>query len=281
LKRFPQGTFFAFSGLFFLLTLLVMFQSEEPFGIAAVIAYFSCLSLTILLLSTPYFASYFINYYRKLHQIEEAILLISEKEGIINPSLPHDLDFNEPPYSAVTVMDERAPGQNAVDDKAEPTDGHPMEPPLNPTDDIIPETGGREGSAQSQLTKKAEKTTEEEDAEAGQLSLLDGMFQSPPTPLKEASAELPVEKESESVRTTIQAYALLDTGCDLYIRGDSPFSWKKGRKMKRLDVGKYELIFDDLNEPVEVNFWVNNRKESLSPRITVEPGVKNECYPEF
>ena len=283
MKQFPKGTFYAFSGLYFLLTLLVMFLSDEPFGIAAVVAYIACLSLTILLISVPYFASYLINYYRKLHQIEEAIVRIDgNREG--EKSLNNlDRESEEhPPYSAVSVIENSIPPEEIDILKKQSVDfpfGKASQvPSADPADDAT-------GNIAISEAKHNHKTTEEEDLDKGQLSLLDDMFPMftdvPSQPEQEELPEMEEEEKTPAVITTIQAYALLDPDCDLYVRGKAPFPHPKGIKMEKLDVGKYELILEDVPESLPVSFWMNNKKRAQNTDTVIESGAVNECYPEF
>lgn len=281
LKGFPKGSLYAFSGLFFLLTLLVMFQSEEPFSIAAVVAYISCLTLTILLVSIPPFASYFINYRRKLHQIEEAILLLSEKRDIVKEVNTRE----EPSYSAVTEIENPSleilfsndvPESLLVDEEKEEEEetlSVKTEPEIE-SEPVLEETETK--------PKAKTKTPEEIDRERGQMSLLD-MFSSTEENVIEETVIVEPEKtpERESCPTIIQAYVLLDEGLDLYIRGDSPLWAEEGVKMAQLDVGKYELILDDLTEPAMITFWINDQKKSNDTALRVTPGSTHECYPEI
>ena len=283
MKQFPKGTFYAFSGLFFLLTLLVMFRSEEPFGVAAVVAYFACLSLTILLLSVPYFASYFINYYRKLHQIEEAIVRITEYRQLSNlPAGDLTNEEEHPPYSAVSAIEE-----SISPEEIRLLKENSSQVPFGSSADSDQEVDAEQISVSrrdSVTPKPPSKTTEEEDLDRGQLSLLDDMFAAAFSPEEKSipEAETVAEEEEPSIApTTIQAYALLDPDCNLYIRGKSPFPEPKGAKMEKLDVGKYELILHDLADPVTITFWMNNKKRSLSAEVKAEPGTVNEYYPEF
>ena len=259
-----------------------MFRSEEPFGVTAVVAYFACLSLTILLLSVPYFASYFINYYRKLHQIEEAIVRITEHQQISGlPIRSIESHEEHPPYSAVSSIEESIPGEEIA--------------LLKETSSLIPFGSVSETDSVASATHLSEKnrgsvtegnhptkTTEEEDLDRGQMSLLDDMFATE-IPQEELIPEtqLTEEEEPSIAPTTIQAYALLDPDCDLYIRGKSPFPEPKGVKMEKLDVGKYELILRDVTDPVSISFWMNNKKRCLNGEIKAEPGTVVECYPEF
>ena len=264
-----------------------MFRSEEPFGIAAVIAYIACLTLTILLISVPYFASYFINYHRKLHQIEEAIVRVAENRERSNSNgLLDDVIQKEeehPPYSAVSVIENPIPVKDIELLRQKSADfpyGGPSE--IDSTD-LVPVKGENIASTEP---KRIQKTTEEEDLDKGQLSLLDDMFpmlsDSPSGPQQEELAAMePEEEESQVVRTTIQAYALLDPDCDLFIRGKAPFPHPKGIKMEKLDVGKYELILEDIPNSLPISFWMNNKKRAQNADIVIEPGAANECYPEF
>ena len=79
----------------------------------------------------------------------------------------------------------------------------------------------------------------------------------------------------------IQAYALIDPSAALYVRGESPFSIESGREMRALEVGKYELVVEDLGEPTKVEFFLEDRKPAAGGGILIEPGTLNECYPEF
>ena len=259
-----------------------MFRSEEPFGVAAVVAYFACLSLTILLLSVPYFASYFINYYRKLHQIEEAIVRITEHQQLSGLSI-RSMESGEehPPYSAVSTIEESISSEEIALLKE-----NSSMIPFGSVPEAEMETSTDHASGKSRIStaeKHPTKTTEEEDLDRGQLSLLDDMFAAelPQKELFQEEAQEAEEEEPSIIPTTIQAYALLDPDCDLYIRGKSPFPEPKGVKMEKLDVGKYELILRDIAEPVTITFWMNNKKRSLSREVKTEPGTVNECYPEF
>lgn len=299
LQKFPKGILFAFSGVFFLLTLLVLFQSKEPFGIAAVIAYISCLTLTILLFSAPYFASYFINYYKKLHQIEEAILLLSD-QGKSNLKKVDEITAL-PPYSAVSAMTEEDHAellQNTDEtgesdarkqdsnDSEETADGGMVEPKgfdessLQKDDtEIEVDSHSVEDVPKPAPKKKAKSNLKSEDE--FQLSLFDipeedGDASDELVDEGEVSGESEIPNDSE-----IHAYLLLDGSAKLFIRGDEPFNWDKGEELKALDVGKFTTDAFTIDAPIKVKFLINDNKKKTSEVFVIEPGILNECYPEI
>jgi len=303
LQRFPKEICFAFSGVFFLLTLLVMFQSAEPFGIAAVVAYVACLTLTILLFSAPYFASYFINYQRKLHQIEEAIVILSEQRI----ASPVDDAAQLPPYSAVSVIQESEhlglPGvefssgrSSHLELAASASDHATNQPRVDESQQNDRTTAEVEADADSNLAEPPEKRTgsrkraKKKDLDPlltsqdeFQLSLFD-------TPELAVSAQMgDFEEDLHSAetagpldrKTEIHAYLLLDGGNTLFLRGDAPFSWDKGTEMQTVDVGKYIAEPFEIEEAIEVCFLVNDNQKKKSARCRIEPSLSNECYPEI
>ena len=287
LKHFPKGAFFAFSGVFFVLTLLVLFQSPEPFGLAAIVAYIACLSLTILLFSAPYFAAYFINYYRKLHQIEEAILLLSEHQKVASSDDPP-----LPPYSAVSLLET----DDDVESAEEPVDSHWQSDAADESSgdgDHTPVSRGVQNASESESSemiqpseppierrRKARKDAMLESQDEFQLSL----FFPNASHEKQADSldtEGKADPETEEPLTEILAYCLLDDGSEIYLRGDPPFSWKEGIKMISNEVGKYHVDPLDLQDPIQVCFLLNDDEKRMSRKWEVKPTTLNECYPEF
>ena len=302
LQKFPKGILFAFSGMFFLLTLLVLFQSKEPFGVAAVVAYVSCLTLTILLFSVPYFASYFINYYQKLHQIEEAILLLSDQRGIKVATV--DEISTLPPYSAVTaIADGSHSGQS--DEEAESKDGVFF---ADPGEDHM-ETDGQKDSSIEEPDESVSRSNEDADGASQVEDVSEKPKKSPPGKSKKRNSGLssedefqlslfdqaPSEEEAEELggipvlsgkngdeiqTTEVHAYLLLDASKKLFIRGDAPFSWDAGTELNLLDVGKFATDKFSIESPIQVKFLINDSEKKMSELFEIEPKVLNECYPE-
>ena len=282
LKGFPKGTCFALSGVFFLLTLLVLFQSKEPFGIAAVVAYITSLFLTILLFSAPYFAAYFISYHRKLHQIEKAIVLLSEQmSGSTSPAKDA-----MPPYSSVSLIgdtesisvknDRSGHFPDSLDSIAEghhadiAGEGYATDPKLD-TD--------RRKPAAKKKTRNKPKPDVLRSKDDYQMSLFDSSLDN-----ETESETSPIEVNqpaSVTEPTEIHAYMLLDTGNSLFVRGDSPYSWEKGLELNLLDVGKYRTEPFVIDDAIEVSFLINDNPKQMSERYRIEPSISNECYPDI
>jgi len=105
----------------------------------------------------------------------------------------------------------------------------------------------------------------------------------------EEAQELSADNASESSQvsssppTTVVAYVILDPKHkNLYIRG---LTNKNGEdstaKMEFIDVGKYQLEIEDLQQESTIEFWANNKKRSKSPPLSIQPGETYEVYPEF
>lgn len=298
LKKFPKGILFAFSGVFFLLTLLVLFQSKEPFGIAAVIAYISCLTLTILLFSAPYFASYFINYYKKLHQIEEAILLLSD-QGKSNLKQVDEVSAL-PPYSAVSALtdEEHAEMLQGNDDSGvndlhsselSDSDKNSGEENRSPSEsesrvgtrEVDDQTNDSSGSSVRKPAPKKKSKSGLTSEDEFQLSLFD-IPQEAVEIQTEADMEPKVPDDSVAQNDSeIHAFLLLDGSAKLFIRGDAPFSWDKGIELKSLDVGKFTTEAFTVETPINVKFLINDNEKKISEEFVIEPGILNECYPEI
>lgn len=281
---------------------MVLFQSSEPFGVAAVVAYFSCLTLTILLFSAPYFASYFINYYRKLHQIEEAIVLLSEHKtsGIVVKEETY------PPHSAVSLLEENGTGEHnigSIDSShliSETTDTG-EEPVINSytsVDSLQNSTASKEQSEDTFLKSKGissetvldvpkrKKTSKKEkseplDVNTGELQL--SLFDLNDSKEGDFTDAGNVEEiiATPAAKTELYAFLLLDSGCSLYLRGDSPFSRESGILLRELDVGKYVADPFELEEPIEVQFLINDDPKRSSLPCKIEPNICNECYPDI
>lgn len=287
LKHFPKGAFFAFSGVFFVLTLLVLFQSPEPFGLAAIVAYIACLSLTILLFSAPYFAAYFINYYRKLHQIEEAILLLSEHQKVASSD-----ESPLPPYSAVSLLesDDADSSEQSVDSQLE---SDPTVEDSSVDGDQTPASRVAENGSESESPGSVQHA--ESTGERRRKTRKDAMLESQdefqlslffPNSSHEADSESlenenPSDFEPERPLTEILAYCLLDDGSEIFLRGDPPLSWKEGVKMTSNEVGKFHADSLDLQDPIQVRFLLNDDEKRMSRKWEVNPMTLNECYPEF
>lgn len=291
LKRFPKGACFAFSGVFFLLTLVVLFQSAEPFGVAAIVAYFSSLSLTILLFSAPYFASYFINYYRKLHQIEEAILLISEHRSV-GPS-PDQKPI--PPYSAVSVIESHDPESDSdprafqeIDADSTILEDEPphLTPPASSTLSSEASNDTQESENRIEDSPSTKRVSRRESMLKSQDEFQLSLFDTPSSPASEdqlhdaSNGDDSTEAESRKPLTEIQAYCLLDNGSGLFLRGDPPFSWDEGTPMQVPEVGKFVLEPFPLEKGIRVCFLINDDEKKMSSEWEIEPSISNECYPE-
>jgi hypothetical protein len=285
--------FFAFSGLFFAMTVFVLFRSEQPFGPAAVVAYISSLILTILMLAAPFLGAYFINYYRKLHQIEEAILLLSEK---IDPppdsSSVSDGDLEHPTgVSAVTVIEPPSPAPTGNDSASVNDNSQQIasnETAINTEiRQLIPSDDAPERNRMP-TAEKVSKTIDTDEL-SNQMSLFGSwsgetsknamVDNSSDEVLQDDTNNLDINKVDAS--TLIRAYVLLNDGESLYVRGKSPLSMKKGRKMEVIDVGVYELTIEKLKKETEIHFMLNDKTKSIDNPIKILSGTDNECYPEF
>ncbi len=286
LKGFPKGTCFALSGVFFLLTLLVLFQSKEPFGIAAIVAYITSLLLTILLFSAPYFAVYFISYHRKLHQIEKAIVLLSEqKSGRSSPSVVKDAI---PPYSSVSLIEET---ESALMENGSNRDVAATAPSVPIAEDHHTQINGEAYATEPTIDNDQRKTAAKkksrnktkanllESKDEFQMSLFDSSTDSETESATSSIEDIPAVHTTEP--TEIHAFMLLDPGNALFVRGDPPYSWEKGSELNLLDVGKYRTEPFEISDAIEVSFLINDNPKQMSERYRIEPAISNECYPDI
>ena len=263
----------------------MLFVSDEPFGLAAIVAYVSSLALTIILFSAPYFASYFINYYKKLHQIEEAILLLSEKGETEVQASVEPIEQSTDSFSAVSEIEES--DIEPDDQLLAEIEGHALENQfLSSKENDGKPSVAAEGTPHS--LKPSTKKIQEDEGDDAQLSLFSAASDSSESKGAlgdSGSGEQSLFEDRDDQEPlqpiTILAYVLLDPQHgDLYVRGIPESMGEHSQKMDLIDVGKYQLSLES-SESFEIQFWANDKVPSTSPSLSVEPGETYEVYPEF
>jgi hypothetical protein len=289
-RSFPREICFAFSALFFVLTLIVMFRSVDPFGVESVIAYISCLTLTIILFSAPFVASYFINFNRKLRQIEDALLLLSSTRA--EPLLPEQARMLAQSlamsYLEVSPLEEDDRGGNAVDEVSVATrfpgpDAPVPVPMVKGEGDLasVSETPVIEKGKRKSPVKSREVAPDEDEA---QLSLFAEGFESESsavTALPEAETGPAPSVAVEAPEILIRVYALLESGVDLLLFGEEPLSWKEGQILRQVEVGVFEGLVQAAKGEVVIAFARSTAPKQRTQRCTVVRDGVNEFYPEW
>lgn len=75
--------------------------------------------------------------------------------------------------------------------------------------------------------------------------------------------------------------ALVGVNNRLYVRGDPPLLWDRGRPLDATGIGEWRLDLSNLTEPIEVELRINDEISAKGPLIVLSPGQIIKTAPLF
>lgn len=102
-----------------------------------------------------------------------------------------------------------------------------------------------------------------------------------PAPLPEEE-ETEADKPEDGKRAALLANILIGIGNKLYVRGEGTgLSWSEGQPMEFVEIGLYRWTSANLEEPIQVQIYLNDEISALGDPIRLRPGEELEVTPDF
>ncbi len=235
-------------------------------GFAAIVAYMSCIGLSLIQLLGAYFAPIFIIYHQKLIQLEENTLAINrllERQEDLQVVVNQKLEEKITQISGLSLAELELDASNVEAFKLFAEKAAAL---------------GTEDADSEELSETVDMQETPEDKNQIFLSF---------EPVEEAEGEEEMLIDDAdmvpefNLPTHIQVYSFIGNHNELFIRGDAPLSWEEGKKMDMLDVGKFEIIVDVSSDELSFDLYINDQIRAEQSPLLVQAGDTIECYPEF